>query len=75
MLATLGHEATALGVARAYADLIDVFVLDREDAALSAAVEDLGVRVHVTDSIMTDDASRERLARDILGAAGVAGLS
>ena len=32
MLAALGHESSALGVARLYADLVDAFVLDTEDA-------------------------------------------
>jgi LPPG:FO 2-phospho-L-lactate transferase len=69
MLASLGHEPTAVGVARAYAGLIDAFVLDTVDAELAPAVEDLGIRAVVTDSIMTDDASRERLAREVLAAA------
>ena len=34
------------------------------------AVEALGVRVVVTDTIMTDDSSRARLAREVLAAAG-----
>jgi LPPG:FO 2-phospho-L-lactate transferase len=71
MLASLGHEATALGVARLYADLADVFVLDTVDAALAAEVEALGVRAVVADTIMTDDASRARLAATVLEAAGV----
>ena len=69
MLASLGHEPSALGVARGYAGLIDVFVLDTVDAGLAPAVEALGIRAVVTDSIMTDDASRERLAREVLAAA------
>jgi LPPG:FO 2-phospho-L-lactate transferase len=68
MLATLGHEATALGVARLYADLCDVFVLDTVDADLAPAVAALGLRPLVTDTIMTDDASRERLAGEVLAA-------
>jgi LPPG:FO 2-phospho-L-lactate transferase len=70
MLASLGHESTALGVARGYAGLIDAFVIDTVDAALAPAVEALGVRVVVTDTIMTDDSSRARLAREVLAAAG-----
>jgi len=70
MLATLGHEPTALGVARGYAGLIDAFVLDTVDAALAPAVDALGMRAVVTDSIMTDDPSRERLAVAVLAAAG-----
>jgi LPPG:FO 2-phospho-L-lactate transferase len=69
MLASLGHEATALGVARGYAGLIDAFVLDDVDAALAPAVEALGIRPVVTATIMTDDASRERLAATVLDAA------
>ena len=70
MLASLGHESSALGVARGYAGLIDAFVLDTADAELAAAVEALGVRTVVTDTIMTDDASRARLAGEVLAAAG-----
>jgi len=66
MLVSLGHEASALGVARLYAGLVDGFVVDTVDAALAPAVEALGMRTLVTDTVMTDDASRERLAREIL---------
>jgi len=68
MLASLGHEPTALGVARGYAGLIDTFVLDTVDAGLAPAVEALGIRAVVADTIMTDDASRTRLADLVLGA-------
>ena len=46
--------------------LIDGFVLDDIDADLRADVEGLGLRVVVTDTIMTDDAARSRLAADVL---------
>ena len=68
MLASLGHEPTALGVARGYAGLVDTFVLDDVDAALAPAVEELGLRAVVTDTVMTDDASRARLAGEVLAA-------
>jgi LPPG:FO 2-phospho-L-lactate transferase len=68
MLAGLGHEASALGVARLYADLVDVFVMDDVDSATAPAVEALGLRSIVTDTIMTDDVSRARLAAEILAA-------
>ncbi len=72
MLASLGHEPSALGVARLYADIADVFVLDRVDAALAAGIEGLGLATLVTDTVMDDDASRERLAAEVLAAVGVA---
>jgi LPPG:FO 2-phospho-L-lactate transferase len=70
MLASLGHEPTAVGVARGYAGLIDTFVLDGVDAALVPEVEALGINTLVTDTIMIDDASRARLARSLLSAVG-----
>lgn len=70
MLASLGHEPTALGVARLYVEWVDVFVLDNADADLAPQVEALGLSVAVTDTIMTDDAARARLAREMLELGG-----
>ncbi|HEX8939843.1 MAG TPA: 2-phospho-L-lactate transferase [Candidatus Limnocylindrales bacterium] len=72
MLASLGRDVSALGVAREYRDLVDLFVLDRADAALVPAVAELGLRVLATDTVMTDDATRARLAREILAEAPLA---
>ncbi len=69
MLASLGHEPSALGVARLYTGIADVFVLDEQDADLAPAIEDLGLRTVVTDTIMADDAGRARLAAEVLAAA------
>ena len=66
MLASLGHEVTALGVARLYAGQVDTFVLDETDAALAPEVEALGMRAVVLPTIMTSDADRAALARAIL---------
>jgi len=68
MLASLGHESTALGVARLYNSWVDTFVIDTVDAKLRAAIEALGLKVVVTDTIMSDDAARARLAGEILDA-------
>jgi LPPG:FO 2-phospho-L-lactate transferase len=70
MLASLGHESSALGVARIYAGLATGFVLDMVDSALAPAIEELGLRTLVTDTIMADDPGRIRLAREILAFAG-----
>ena len=66
MLASLGHEPSALGVARLYAGLVDGFVIDSVDAQLRPAIEALGLAALVTDTIMTDDASRARLAAEVI---------
>ena len=68
MLATLGFESSAVGVARLYADLVDVFVMDTVDADAAPVVEALGLHPLVTDTIMADDASRARLAAEVLAA-------
>ena len=69
MLVSLGHEASALGVARQYTGIADVFVLDRLDAELEAPIRELGMRTLVTDTIMADDDARARLAGEVLAAA------
>lgn len=66
MLAELGHDVSALGVARCYAGLIDVFVLDAIDAALKGEIEGLGMRCAVFDTVMRNDGDKEALARAIL---------
>jgi LPPG:FO 2-phospho-L-lactate transferase len=58
MLETLGHEPSAIGVARLYAGLADTFVLDVADAALARAVEDLGLRPVVAETLMVDPGRR-----------------
>jgi LPPG:FO 2-phospho-L-lactate transferase len=70
MLGSLGHEASAAGVAAIYAGLVDALVIDEQDAELAEAVERNGMRAVVADTIMRDAAARERLARTALDAAG-----
>ncbi|MBA4180098.1 MAG: 2-phospho-L-lactate transferase [Anaerolinea sp.] len=66
MMRTLGHEVSALGVARLYAGLIDLMVIDEQDRALAPAVEALGLRCLVTDTMMTSPERKTQLARDVL---------
>ncbi|MET0920197.1 MAG: 2-phospho-L-lactate transferase, partial [Acidimicrobiia bacterium] len=68
MLADLGIEASCVGVAEGYRDLLDAFVIDREDAARAPEVEALGVRTVVTDTLMIDRSVAASLARDTLAA-------
>lgn len=70
MMTTLGYEVSALGVARIYEGLIDVFVIDEQDRALAPAVEALGLRCFVTDTMMTSMERKAELARDILSFIG-----
>ena len=72
MLISLGHESSALGVARLYAGLIDRFVLDVADAQLAPEVEALGMAADVLPTVMRSDDDRSTLAAALLEAAGSA---
>jgi LPPG:FO 2-phospho-L-lactate transferase len=63
MLVSLGHESSALGVARLYRDVADRFVLDEADAGQAEAVRELGLDPIVLPTIMRTDADRAALAR------------
>jgi LPPG:FO 2-phospho-L-lactate transferase len=67
MLASLGHESSALGVARLYQGLIEHFVIDEADAALAPAIEALGMAVSILPTVMRDDEDRASLAAALLG--------
>jgi LPPG:FO 2-phospho-L-lactate transferase len=69
MMASLGHEVSAVGVARIYQGFIDLMVIDEEDRALAPQVEALGMACHVTDTMMTSDERKAELAADVLAAA------
>ena len=68
MLASLGHEPTALGVARLYADFASTFVLDPADADFAPAVEALGLRAVVSPVVMVAREVRGEVGRAILEA-------
>lgn len=72
MLYELGHEATATGVARLWADLVDVLLIDDADASRSAEIARIGVVPYVTDTIMSDTTRGAALARSVLSAATLA---
>jgi LPPG:FO 2-phospho-L-lactate transferase len=66
MLTTLGHEVSALGVARLYVDVVDGFVIDEVDRELGPAIELIGPRVLEAATVMGDEADRRRLAVEVL---------
>jgi LPPG:FO 2-phospho-L-lactate transferase len=68
MLRGLGIDVTPAGVARLYRGLVDIFVLDRRDAAHKDAIAALGMRPVVTETIMRTRAHAERLAAVVLRA-------
>lgn len=70
-LAGAGYsECSATQMARIYADVASVFVLDARDEDEARAVAELGVRPVLTDALMPDRAARARLAGIVLEAVG-----
>jgi LPPG:FO 2-phospho-L-lactate transferase len=66
MLVSLGHESSALGVARLYEGLVQGFVIDEVDTDQRAAIEALGMEVLVTGTVMQTEEDRARLATEVL---------
>jgi len=78
MLRDQGLEASAVTIARLYADFLDAIVIDSVDADLAPQIEAAdphgggqGLAVTVTDTIMSSMERKAALARATLRAAGV----
>jgi LPPG:FO 2-phospho-L-lactate transferase len=67
LMPAVGLEVSAVGAARAYEGLGAAWVIDDVDRGLAPAVERLGLRCAVTDTVMSDDAAAERLAVAVVG--------
>jgi 2-phospho-L-lactate transferase/gluconeogenesis factor (CofD/UPF0052 family) len=72
MMRELGHDVSALTVARHHAPLLTGFVIDQQDGDLAPEIESLGVKVVVSDTLMRDSANRRRVAEACLSLAKVA---
>lgn len=54
MMSALGHPADPVEVARMYSTMASAFVLDERDRELREAIDDLGYRTIVSDTVMSD---------------------
>jgi LPPG:FO 2-phospho-L-lactate transferase len=68
MLRELGRPVDALEAARCYADLIDGYIVDEADAGLASHAPP-GVRVIVSNTVMSTAECKERVARECLALA------
>jgi len=66
LLPAAGAATSAVGVAGLYADVLDGWVIDHADADAAPALEDRGLRVAVTDTIMRTPEVAADLARTVL---------
>lgn len=62
----LGFKPSALAVVRYYGDAVDRWVIDQQDAGLRGAIERMGKRVLVADTLMTNRNKSAALARRIV---------
>jgi LPPG:FO 2-phospho-L-lactate transferase len=68
LMPVAGVEVTAAGAAEFYRGLLGAWVIDDADRSLATRIGSSGIRVAVTDTIMTDDAAAGVLARVALDA-------
>jgi LPPG:FO 2-phospho-L-lactate transferase len=66
MLASMGSEVSAWGVAALYRDLVSTFILDSVDEALAPRIAELGMRPLPVRTLMQNRADRRDLAEQTL---------
>jgi LPPG:FO 2-phospho-L-lactate transferase len=66
MLSQTGHEPTAHGVAKLYADFTGTFVIDPADKSAADSIRALGMKVVVLPTVMKSTAQKRKLARALL---------
>ena len=66
MLAELGYEPSAFGVAKLYADFSGTFVIDPADKAQADRIRKQGMKVEVIPTVMSTRAQKRELARSLL---------
>jgi LPPG:FO 2-phospho-L-lactate transferase len=69
LMVAQGHEASALGVAQTYADLLDSFLIDKADEKLCGKIQRSGIKTSATSIRMESHAEKRRLAREVLALA------
>lgn len=66
MLAQLGHQPTALGVAKLYADFTGTFIIDPADKSQAAAIAALSMKVVILPTVMKTGPQKRKLASALL---------
>ncbi len=66
LLRGLGFEVSAFSVAKLYSDFLDTFVIDSVDVAEKGRIENLGIRVKTTNTVMKSLEDKVHLAKFVL---------
>jgi LPPG:FO 2-phospho-L-lactate transferase len=68
LMASQGLEVSVAGVAHAYHDFLDTLVIDTRDAESAEQLQQSGVGVHVTKTLMRTTEDKAELANSVLSA-------
>ncbi len=71
LMKAMGLEVSAYSVAYLYRDFLDVFVVDNADKNERSRIEELGLKVVVTNTIMKSLEDKVRLAKVVLEETGI----
>ncbi|MEJ2271567.1 MAG: 2-phospho-L-lactate transferase CofD family protein, partial [Candidatus Bathyarchaeota archaeon] len=71
MMQGMGLEASAFGVAELYKDFLNSIVIDQIDETEKTRIEELGINVIVTNTIMRTMEDKIKLARVTLRSVGI----
>jgi LPPG:FO 2-phospho-L-lactate transferase len=66
LLRGVGREVSAFSVAALYGDFLDTFIIDNADAAEKSRIEQLGLKVKVTNILMRSLEDKIQLAKRVL---------
>ena len=68
VMASMGFESSAYGVAKFYGKLLKHFVIDEIDKEQKTLIERLGIKVTVTNTVMKNLEDSVRLAKVVMEA-------
>ncbi len=63
----LGMEVSSTQVAKLYSDFLDEMVIDEKDSVEAEAINSIGLKTLVVDTIMSNEKKAEKLASTVLG--------
>lgn len=66
LMAGLGQEVSAYGVAQTHVDIMTGFIIDSQDKKIESRIKSLGVNVAVTDTLMRSLDDKVRVAKTAL---------
>jgi LPPG:FO 2-phospho-L-lactate transferase len=65
IMSELDYEVSCLGIARYYQGLCDTLIIDETDVGQAPAIEETGIKAHVTRTVMSTLEDKIALAEEI----------